>query len=1316
MEHRIGLICRDSYQNSTGTKQLRFARDFDGNGRRSDVAITDRTKPTFLPDLKTSLEKEKTYSTLSEPKGRLQPRFGRANELSVKNTIEDALVSGTTTKISSMIKAQQSWNKNCTDSPENFQMQVPPSSNCTMHEQDVYFGANAKASLFESANFHRHLKFRSSGEQAATTEWCRRPLNPSKPTPKTSSLDSEVLMKAETSCVEGTMQCSSISPRSRFIKQLMSSHEIDPDSRVNEHLPHISSIIIRRSVNDDEINLCYQGIGDRLGNALASCLSDLPNLRSLNIRDNRLTDISLAPILLAVHQCTNLTSLDIGSNKIDSEASATMGNLLALPECSLLDLGMSRADIDDNECCELVSQLELNQNLTALDLSHNMIGGNSKGMVVDSNVPTEGVEAIARMLMQQRGNIKSIKLSWNSICKNSAKSLGESLAMNCMLLHLDLSFNAFGDEGGLAIGGALFTNKTLRTLILSNNNIQGRAAFTIAVGCRENSSLEVLDLRSNPIGQAGGRAFLSVPAMRGDRLQLQLECCNMSIVDSAFEYDRTTQLPHEPLDVNNRYTLDLSKPHRRAVGLEVLRIVAASPGCRISACTLNGHDLSLDRRVLPTTGSNADSKGTSYHDLLEQALDHFESTWKEYDADMSGHLSAKELLRLLADLKLDSSPETLERILRTYGCNSSGLLEKDELKEFLNAAKHAAYQCAKPKPVVVVASNPNIAFKLPLSGILSIQVLFKPDIDIDVARSTSLGELLGVIDLAEKTNNRVEALHLACGQMKLHIEEAQQLVNALLRDVADVVKVLAKILPSMSSASHAQILVNLYLKDNAEERRRLEKELGPLYRPLMGYYTDHYTLDISKPAHRAALLKIAENSSLESKQRRVDRARDTSQRGNRVNFRNEKFCGKPIELRPSFFDPLPDTGVVEFDYVSVARPKNTTSAMSNKRFIGLMESLGWPLSDDSRDLTIFEYLEREHPEPKILSADEIFLFDRQIALLRGNKDVPGDTLLGSEPATRSLNGFIDNDSQLSQNSFEVNAMEPSSGFTGGTIERSLRISRMAHRLSMMPSHTSLKQRATEVIRRQRVGSSRQNEMLKVRDIIYTRWFSCRQAQWILNNCPVITSNDWLDDGESSNTGAPANGMVDNEDLKVELVVTLFSRIYDLYFFDLLLGDLSAPARAHVVHRLGWLNIFNPHRSELSYALDLREREDRLVAKMLVHMSVIEPGENVINARFSWDRCVDPVPGWALPQTWFREDGMPVKGNLKLEYFSGSNKKWADRTLRTALMDMVLASPLQSDLQSYLIKEVRNTSDYVVQSLQEGCIAECGVPIAWTYDT
>jgi hypothetical protein len=516
----------------------------------------------------------------------------------------------------------------------------------------------------------------------------------------------------------------------------------------------------------------------------------------------------------------------------------------------------------------------------------------------------------------------------------------------------------------------------------------------------------------------------------------------------------------------------------------------------------------------------------------------------------------------------------------------------------------------------------------------------------------------------------------------------------------------------MASASHAQVLVNLYLQDSTEERRRLEKELGPLFRPLMGYHTAHYVLDLSKPGHRAALLKIAENNSLESKQRRVrELARDTSQKGNWVNFRNESFRGKLIELRPSFFDPLPDTGVVEFDYVSIARPTSSTSVMSNKRFIGLMGSLGWPLSDVAMDTTLFEWLFMPPPEPKVLPAEDLFLFDRQIALLRGNKDVPVEISMGTVTPLRSLIGSLVGDTlTLEHSSIEgANGAQPAAPALSGPAAAAPRISNMPRRLSIIPSLVRMKHRATEVINRQRLGISRQDEMLKVRDLIYTRWFTCRQAQWILNHCPFTTNQHCGDEGEVLN----ASG---DDEMKVELVVTLFARIYDLYFFDLLLGDLSAPDRARVTHRLGWLNIFNPHRAELSYALDLREREDRLVAKLLVHMSVIEPGENVLDGQFAWDRCVDPVPGWALPQTWFREDGMPVKGSLKLEYFSGLNKRWADRSLRTALMDIVLASPLDHEQQAYLKEEKQSTSDYIAHSLQDGCIAGCGVPITWTYDT
>ena len=47
-------------------------------------------------------------------------------------------------------------------------------------------------------------------------------------------------------------------------------------------------------------------------------------------------------------------------------------------------------------------------------------------------------------------------------------------------------------------------------------------------------------------------------------------------------------------------------------------------------------------------------------------------------------------------------------------------------------------------------------------------------------------------------------------------------------------------------------------------------------------------------------------------------------------------------------------------------------------------------------------------------------------------------------------------------------------------------------------------------------------------------------------------------------------------------------------------------------------------------------------KMIIHMSVIEPGENVVDETFRWDRLTEHMPGWEIKQTWFREDGLPTK--------------------------------------------------------------------------
>ena len=47
----------------------------------------------------------------------------------------------------------------------------------------------------------------------------------------------------------------------------------------------------------------------------------------------------------------------------------------------------------------------------------------------------------------------------------------------------------------------------------------------------------------------------------------------------------------------------------------------------------------------------------------------------------------------------------------------------------------------------------------------------------------------------------------------------------------------------------------------------------------------------------------------------------------------------------------------------------------------------------------------------------------------------------------------------------------------------------------------------------------------------------------------------------------------------------------------------------IVFHSGILNIFNPCKPEGGWQLDLMRWEERQVAKMLIHLSVVEPGEN-----------------------------------------------------------------------------------------------------------
>lgn len=153
--------------------------------------------------------------------------------------------------------------------------------------------------------------------------------------------------------------------------------------------------------------------------------------------------------------------------------------------------------------------------------------------------------------------------------------------------------------------------------------------------------------------------------------------------------------------------------------------------------------------------------------------------------------------------------------------------------------------------------------------------------------------------------------------------------------------------------------------------------------------------------------------------------------------------------------------------------------------------------------------------------------------------------------------------------------------------------------------------------------------------------------------------------------------------RVEMVVLLYTRLLDIHNFEFVLMELTAREHACVVARIGALNLFNPWKPEGAYQLDLGRWEERQIAKILTHISVLEPGENWTRCEFATQRDLAPMPGWSLNVTWFTEEGFPSQGLLTVHQYSGEGlfRKacQADIDLRQKLLSLVLIDPAEIHL-------------------------------------
>lgn len=129
----------------------------------------------------------------------------------------------------------------------------------------------------------------------------------------------------------------------------------------------------------------------------------------------------------------------------------------------------------------------------------------------DCLLSEEACKVLLLGLMENK-TIKQLNLKGNNIRSGGADVVGHFLKRNVSVQSFLLEWNSLGlwDSGMAAIAEGLAVNQILMYLDLRNNQITHEGAGQLANALKRNRTLKGIDLRWNNIGLLGGRELLSL--------------------------------------------------------------------------------------------------------------------------------------------------------------------------------------------------------------------------------------------------------------------------------------------------------------------------------------------------------------------------------------------------------------------------------------------------------------------------------------------------------------------------------------------------------------------------------------------------------------------------------------------------------------------------------------------------------------------------------------------------------------------------------------------------------------------------------------
>ncbi|KAL3657200.1 hypothetical protein V7S43_017860 [Phytophthora oleae] len=714
-----------------------------------------------------------------------------------------------------------------------------------------------------------------------------------------------------------------LSPRSLFYHECV-KNQILPEaifSRINEiaapssqpptarvgpapSLASVASLLISgRSKRRLALQLQQFGLGDGKIMALSKSLREFQALQVLDLSDNRLTDVSIIPLLQALATARSPRS---AKDKFLAAASqTTRRNSSGEPQegCILTVLNLSKNELGEKGCQQIARFLDVCRTLTYLDLSHTTMGGDDEAFApvaaaIESHpslkrvnfshnsIGERGGVLLGTMLTNPLCVVRALDVSWNSIRRTGAMALGLAMRTNTSLKTLQMSMNRCGDGGGEQLAAALACNTTLMRLDLSHNALTGASAVAFGFFLRQNQSLHTLDMKDNSLGEVGARALLRAIAL-GSRCEISLsvhdlETSSVGTTTTASSSIFDVSLP----SASSPFELRMGEsPYAFAVASELLDAALYQGRCAFSEISYEGN-----------SGETPRSAGT---------------------ARRSG---------------------------RAKSAKNKVILAVDQERRCLYS----------------VSDSSKTPWKLPAKGILRATATFTaPPLPRGPIPWLDEESCLGLIQIVKRgfsSRDMMSLLDLVLADLHFTTTQATFFISHL-HPLLPKMELLGRLWPCLIDGD--KVFAFLQQHSTQSEQWRLIDRFGPVIMQFStANPTGHWTLTLRDPRHRKLALWFASLNAHHTNAlaRCQPKRTDCSQYGRGFHWRNVMFNQKRMQLTYAFFDRLPRDGVLEFDYVSPIRPEDKyveetslespdgaesdQTAMTDEELAALLEQVG----------------------------------------------------------------------------------------------------------------------------------------------------------------------------------------------------------------------------------------------------------------------------------------------------------------------------------------------------------------------------------------